>query len=79
MGPRQSNQVGTCIMANSTMETYVQLLPAGNQASCFDCHNAKTPGGIAYVEVSHLYNRIKLPIVYERILGAQPVTPTKTK
>ena len=56
-----TNQVGTCMLENSTMETYAQLSPnwqspTGFQSSCFSCHTAAaTTAGVTSTDVSHVY------------------------
>jgi hypothetical protein len=58
----QTNQVGTCMLENSTMETYAQLdqnwqQPTGFQSSCFDCHVASaTSSGVTSTDTSHIYS-----------------------
>ncbi|MER9243470.1 hypothetical protein [Mesorhizobium sp. M0633] len=48
--PTASNQVGTSMLANSTMETYQQGTQAGDKGSnCFLCHRSNQTG------VSHVY------------------------
>ncbi|ESZ51702.1 hypothetical protein X731_03750 [Mesorhizobium sp. L2C054A000] len=48
--PTASNQVGTSMLANSTMETYQQGTNAGDKGSnCFSCHKSNQTG------VSHVY------------------------
>jgi hypothetical protein len=58
-----TNQVGTCMLENSTMETYAQLEqsgvtpPGGFQSSCFDCHQAAvTSSNVTSTDTSHIYD-----------------------
>lgn len=82
-----TNQVGTCMLENSTMETYAQLSPSwqsptGFQSSCFDCHTAAaTSGGITSTDVSHIYaGTYGLPMATLVKMAGKPVAkPTTVK
>jgi hypothetical protein len=45
--PTPDNQVGTNLLANTTMETFFQ----GGTSNCFNCHSTNT------TRVSHVFNR----------------------
>ncbi|MFZ6654635.1 hypothetical protein [Undibacterium sp. TJN19] len=56
-----SNQVGTNLLNNTTMETYDQGVSSkSNGSNCFSCHsNGSQPGGQpANTGVSHIYNSL---------------------
>lgn len=80
-----TNQVGTCMLENSTMETYAQLSPNWQnppqnafQSSCFDCHQAAaTTSGITSTDVSHIYSATwPLPSL-EKIVGKTKASKKK--
>ncbi|HMA71836.1 MAG TPA: hypothetical protein VKP67_10165 [Xanthobacteraceae bacterium] len=60
--PNQSNQVGTSMLAGSTMETYQQgtdTTAASGGSNCFSCHfdlNGGSSFGRATTDVSHIFN-----------------------
>jgi len=77
-----TNQVGTCMLENSTMETYAQLAPAWQtpgtqfQTSCFNCHAAAaTSGGQTSTDISHIYSDT-LPLHF---FGKFPAGKTSAK
>lgn len=84
-----TNQVGTCMLENSTMETYAQLSsnwqqPTGFQSSCFSCHTATaTTGGLTSTDVSHIYSgtwplpALSLGKIAARKAGAKPPAAKK--
>ena len=54
--PNSGNQVGTSLLANSTMETFQQgtdNTTGSGSSNCFDCHTSNTTG------VSHVYGALK--------------------
>ena len=57
--PNDTNQVGTSLLANSTMETYHQGTStlAANSLNCFTCHS--TGGTVATTDLSHVFGDLK--------------------
>lgn len=51
--PNGGNEVGTSLLANSTLETYMQASGADNGTNCFSCHVTNK------TTVSHSYNVLK--------------------
>lgn len=47
--------IGTSVLANSTMETYLQT----PSTSCFTCHSASGTPGLAPGDLSHIFDAIK--------------------
>lgn len=52
--PNGSNQVGTNLLANATIETFAQAQGTGTGTNCFSCHETNT------TEVSHVYDMMKV-------------------
>jgi hypothetical protein len=51
--PNNNNQVGTNVMANSTMESFFQ------PSNCFDCHQGNMLGSPNGGGLSHVYGPLK--------------------
>ncbi|MDR3418087.1 MAG: hypothetical protein P4L83_18085 [Nevskia sp.] len=51
--PSGSNQVGTNLMSNSTLETYQQ------PSNCFDCHVGNPPNGLNPDGISHIFGALQ--------------------
>ena len=56
--PKGGNEIGTSMLANTTMETYVQGGPGYSSGSnCFSCHTATSPS--TFVNISHIYPKLQ--------------------
>ena len=51
-GAERGHQVGTDRLANATIETFAQAIPANPGINCFSCHGSNT------VAVSHIYRQM---------------------